>query len=98
MVLPEQVRPVSNDFLVKLVVSGIGSVERWVSSNHNEQNHSRSEQIHLVSMVGLSHDDLRSHISKGSQSCLEGEITALSAHRGGKAEVGNLQGEVLVKE
>ena len=58
---PKDIRSVVGNAFVERILLLRGS-EWWVTRNHDEQDDSRSEQIHLTTNIWLSKMDLWSHV------------------------------------
>jgi hypothetical protein len=76
------------------VLLGAGFLEREDALHNDEEDNSHGEQVYLSALVGLAFFNLGGHVSHGSAVGLE----AVNGLVAGKAEVSDLDVEVLVNE
>lgn len=96
VVLPEQIGSVGHQQLV-MGVGRVGLGEWRVTSIQNEQDDTEGEQINLVTLVGLVHNQLGSHVGNCSQAGVEIAGTVTTSHRCSETEVSNLDVELLIE-
>jgi len=91
--LPEQICAFANEELVVGIFS-LGGTERRPCCEHHEQDDSRSEQIVIFSIVGLTQVDLRSHVVKRADFSAQFSTSIFSLHVGGKSKISDFDVEV----
>jgi len=97
VLLPEEVGPVSDDQLVGLVVR-VSPVEWEITRVHNEQNYTESEQVHILTLVRVSYDNLGRHEGYGTDHGLQLTLAVAALQRRSDSEVRDLDIVIFVQK
>jgi len=95
--LPEEVRSVSGKKLV-IVIFFVGHSEGRVTGVQDEENYSEGEEINNLSLIRLSRENLRCHVSRSTDDRFVGARSVTSFKRACKTEIDNLNIVHFVKE
>ena len=90
---PENVCSVGGQTSVEWVCRSSGS-ERWMLSNHDEENDSCGENVDRFTFVWLFQMDFRRHVVKCSQNCLEVALSISPHGWCSEAKVSKLEGVI----
>ena len=92
---PEDIRPVVGYAFVEWVCL-LGSGERRVTSDHDEENDCCSEKVDFSTLIWLSEMNLWSHIVVSTKLCMEIALSVTSLNWSSKTKVSNFQIKVFI--
>ena len=89
VICPEKVRPLSFEKIVPLVLL-MSPLKGRMSSVHDEEDHTESEQINDLALVIVIQENLGGHVGWSATLHLIGTRTIFSLKRGSKTEINDL--------